>query len=345
MQVEWIDLESCERLATILHEARVLVSGAWVKDLASAGEGNMNVTLRATVQAESETATEGSIIVKQSRPFVAKYEQIAAPLNRIEHEAAFYRITQHIPAVSERMPRLLGWIPDHYLLVLEDLGPATDATSLYRECPKDFQTSLGPLVGWLAQLHGQSRGLSERLDGNNLELRKLNHAHIFDLPFQDPAILPLDEVCPGLADATRSIRKNAALRKKCRELGALYLSDGECLLHGDFYPGSWLLSAKGPRVIDPEFCFRGPAEFDLGVLTGHLQLMAGEIDAAFVRSTYENAIQGIADETALKIDWGLANELGAVEVLRRLLGVAQLPLALSLEERVDLIDDACNTLI
>ena len=49
-----------------------------------AGEGNMNVVMRLKTN-------QRSFILKQSRPFVKKYPNIAAPLNRIDVEYNFYR--------------------------------------------------------------------------------------------------------------------------------------------------------------------------------------------------------------------------------------------------------------
>ena len=73
------------------------------------------------------------------------------------------------------------------------------------------------------------------------------------------------------------------------KVGDIYLSDdGGVLLHGDYYPGSWLKTDAGFRVIDPEFCFLGPPEFDLGVLAAHWIFCGGPTD----RSAIDLVIQG-----------------------------------------------------
>ena len=63
-------------LTTYLIERGVLSGGSCVTRTASAGDGNMNRTLRVEHQ-------QGSLILKQSLPFVAKYPDIAAPIDRI----------------------------------------------------------------------------------------------------------------------------------------------------------------------------------------------------------------------------------------------------------------------
>ena len=67
-----------------------------VRGCAKAGEGNMNLTLR--------VRTEGrSVIVKQSRPWVEKYDAIPAPFDRALVEQRFYERVAAIPAVAAAM--------------------------------------------------------------------------------------------------------------------------------------------------------------------------------------------------------------------------------------------------
>src|SRR6056297_1810663 len=92
-----------------------LAAGEHVVSLASAGEGNMNRTLRARLGARS-------IVLKQAVPYVARYPSIPAPVERLDAEAAFYRLTAATTALSEHTPSLLGEDAANHLLCLEDLG-------------------------------------------------------------------------------------------------------------------------------------------------------------------------------------------------------------------------------
>lgn len=156
-------------------------------------------------------------------------------------------------------------------------------------------------------------------------MRELNHEHIFTLPFAPDNGLAFK---PALQKGQRNLL-DSALSDRAASLGEAYLrtyTDNACLLHGDFYPGSWLERPNGDvAIIDPEFCFYGPAEFDLGVLWAHLR---------FAR--YSDA-----QSTALLAAYGnynhdTARQFAGVEILRRLFGVAQLPLTLSDNETLDL---------
>ena len=78
-------------------------------------------------------------------------------------------------------------------------------------------------------------------------------------------------------------------------------------------------------IIDPEFCFLGPAEFDVGVFVAHLLLAGKPLEYAFgVFACYDGPI-GFSRHLALGFT--------GVEIMRRLLGVAQLPLRADLEDK------------
>ncbi len=332
-KANWLTLETPELVADLLKRQAIFEPQETLVRLQPAGEGNMNVTLRA----ESDRR---SVIVKQSRPFVAKYDSIPAPLERIEFEAAFYRLTESHQQVSGQMPRLLAWLPTHYVLVLEDLGPAADATCLYADYPQvQLPDVIASLVMWLKTLHELSKKSVDVASLDNRALRQLNHAHIFQIPFLDAPAIDLDSVCPGLSAATQTLRTDDSLRRACLELGELYLSEGDFLLHGDFYPGSWLLSDRGAMVIDPEFCFAGPAEFDLGVLLAHLQLIGCQSPLGAIQDLVADA------PVYAQLSWTLVSRFAAVEVLRRLLGVAQLPLTMNLAARAELVQSAHDELL
>jgi 5-methylthioribose kinase len=46
------------------------------------------------------------------------------------------------------------------------------------------------------------------------------------------------------------------------------VSSAEALIHGDLHTGSVMVTREETRVIDPEFAFYGPMDFDVGAVTG-----------------------------------------------------------------------------
>jgi len=285
-----------------------------------AGEGNMNRTLR--VDCAGPNSKRASIILKQAVPFVAKYPDIPAPIERGAAEAAFYRATQQHSEVAARLPELLGCDATNHLLAFEDLGSAVDLSAAYATpaIAKQLPTFMPSLLSWLSQLHS----MSPPAELTNMAMRELNYTHIFNLPLQTNNGLDLGEL-NGVAD---DFANDTALISAAQRLGDIYLgkksyASTPALLHGDFYPGSWLadMNSKSPvvSVIDPEFTFVGPAEFDVGVCLAHLQ---------FAGLSKEQASVCIASyRSSSKFDMALAEGFAGIELIRRLLGVAQLPLA------------------
>lgn len=285
-----------------------------------AGEGNMNRTLR--LDCTGPAAARPSIILKQAVPFVAKYPDIPAPIERGAAEAAFYRATQHHSSLAARLPALLGVDQPNHLLAFEDLGQALDLSAAYStpSIANKLPAIMPVLLEWLSQLHAIAP--PEKLI--NLCMRELNHTHIFDLPLQPDNGLELGE----LSDIATEFASDQELHAAATELGDVYVgkrshSSQPALLHGDFYPGSWLAELNGSdpviHVIDPEFTFVGPAEFDVGVCLAHLQFAGMSIAEA--RSSIA------AYRPQPQFDMALAEAFAGIEIIRRLLGVAQLPLS------------------
>ena len=257
------------------------------------GDGNMNMTVRVRTH-------NGSFILKQSRPFVVKYPWIPAPVERASVEAAFYRAIAAHEGVAAAMPQLLGFDAGANLLRFEDLGDEGDLMILYRSGELSRETCRG-LTIFLRRLHAVPITPADAPLLANRAMRRLNHQHQYDLPMQ--------------TEGARPLRANARYCQRIAELGALYLADGPVLLHGDFFPGSWLGTAQGVRIIDPEFCFPGPREYDLGVFLAHLEFIRA-------RHLWEMVVEEYGDG----VDWQLARRFAGAEIMRRLIGVARLPL-------------------
>jgi len=321
--------DNVEAIQTFLRDKGWIGPTSTVSSLAPAGEGNMNRTLRATL----DNAADGSpftLILKQSVPFVAKYPQIAAPQNRLDVEAAFYEITAASADVQRYMPRMLHYDNETNIMCLEDLGDGADMTAGYSRTSDDKGDSFNvdhreTLMKWLASLHSVDLDTSGKRDAfTNMEMRKLNATHIFDLPLSKDNGIDLDGFTSGLQNvAADDYVGNAKLIDRSKRLNDIYLgktnsnADTYCLLHGDYYPGSFLSNDKtGVKIIDPEFAFRGPPEFDLGVFVAH---------CCFCGISLEEIDKALASYARL-FDRKLALAFAGIELIRRLLGVAQLPL-------------------
>jgi 5-methylthioribose kinase len=312
-----VDPENSAEIAGYLTAHGLLGDTALPITITRAGAGNMNLTLRVA------TADGRSVILKQGRPWVEKYPHIPAPFERTLVEAAFYRAIRGDSLVASRMPALLHVDEANHLIALEDIGAGGDCTSIYsgRRLPA---ATLSSLLDWLAALAAVRVTTDDLAAFDNRSMRALNHEHIFALPIRPANGLDLDAITPGLGVAAQELGADASYCEAVAAIGRRYLQDGPSLVHGDFFPGSWLQQNSAIFVIDPEFCFMGDAEFDYGVLTAHL-IMA---DAP---ASYLHAVAGAV--AARRLAAALVAGYAGVEIMRRLIGVAQLPLTADLSRK------------
>jgi len=232
---------------------------------------------------------------------------------------------QSLPEVAARMPRLLASDASARTLALEDLGMALDFSDLYGGAVIE-NAHIEELACYAAALHTGTRG--RRLEAlANREMRRLNHEHIFVLPLMADNGLDLAAFEPELRSSADALARDADFCRAVELTGRRYLADGPCLVHGDYFPGSWLhgrLGADGGpslRVIDPEFGFYGDPELDLGVAVAHLALARqGPGPAQRLLERYDHH-----SDQALDPAW--TARYASIEIVRRLIGVAQLPIA------------------
>ncbi|QXP58773.1 phosphotransferase [Olleya sp. HaHaR_3_96] len=289
----------------------------YIKTIEKPGEGNMNVVLRIRTNRRS-------FIVKQSRPFVQKYQDIPAPIERIAVEYQFYKAVTG-KSIKPHIPEILSYSADNYLLLLEDLGDCQDMSYLYDN--KHFTTSqLDQLINIASQIHK-----SKPIDyPKNRTLRLLNHQHIFVLPFVKANGFSLDAIQEGLEDLALNYKADALLKKEIKRVGEQYLEEGNTLLHGDYYPGSWMTKGGHIYVIDPEFSFMGFAEFDMGVLAAHNIMISMDI----------SCLQTITTAYPEPLNNQLLTKVAGIEIMRRIIGLAQLPLKRSIQEKKILLEIA-----
>jgi len=324
-----LDKNQIAAIEAYLQQKGLLGASEKLLSAEKAGEGNMNYTIRVR-------SSSGSFILKQARPYVEKYPSIPAPVERAGMEAAFFAAAAEWANVGDMLPRLLHFDAEEHIQVIEDLGKGADFTAYYARKEALPEKEVARLLRFLAALHRHSRQTPPAANFENRAMRELNHLHIFDFPFQADNGLDLDGMQEGLqALAQKFIFKHPALLQKTLALGQRYLADGDTLLHGDYFPGSWLHTSRGVFVIDPEFCFRGEAAFDLGVCLAHLCFcgMSWEAGLALLEKHYGT------------FDRQVCEDFAAVEILRRFYGVAQLPLSFSIAEKAFWTEKAVTQLL
>ncbi|MBM3845410.1 MAG: aminoglycoside phosphotransferase [Verrucomicrobia bacterium] len=319
-----------EELDGYLRTLGLLTKGESILSVERAGEGNMNCVVRVRTDFKS-------IILKQSRPWVEKYPRIGAPFDRALQEIRFYRMVENQPAIASRMPALLLADPDNRLLCLEDLGTAGDCTKRGPDSPFTRQ-EMADVAHYLSSLHSLTAPGEIREQFSNREMRELNHAHIFRIPLDPNNQLDLDAIVPGLKQESLKLTTREEFRAAARALGDdCYLREGTTLVHGDIFPGCWMMTDSGLRFVDPEFSFFGRAEIDVGVVMAHLRLSRQPPDreAWFLESYHPPS----------DYDPQLAARFAGVEIMRRVIGVAQLRLGGGVGFRRELLDQSSDLLL
>lgn len=325
--VIFLEQEVSPALQTYLKEKNWLQEGEQLKSVEKPGEGNMNFVTRLNT-------SQRSLILKQSRPWVQKYPQVNAPIERVYIEYNFYRFIAPHKNINRFTPAVLGFDPENFILLLEDLGEGADYTYLYQPDKFLSEEETQALASLLSTLHQVEVQAKDRQHFDNLAMKKLNHEHIFVYPYLEDNGFNLDEVQPGLQAVALSYKKDEKVKETISRLGKIYLQDHETLLHGDYYPGSWLKVKGGLKLIDPEFSYFGRAEFDLGVMLAHLKMSQHpEATLEQLLNTYQKP--DTFDDSLL---WAFAG----VEIMRRLIGLAQLPLSLSLAQKEALLAEAAR---
>ena len=320
----YVDLQHQQELFDLLYKNLWIPASDKIVSTEKPGDGNMNFVLRVKTSSTS-------IIVKQSRPWVEKYPQIEAPADRIGVEAKFYNAVSQDNFFLSFCPKVIGFDERNFLLAMEDLGEATDCTFLYKKKSTLEDGDLKNLVAFISRLHNSSISNPKTFPENS-ELKKLNHTHIFYYPFEEKNGFDLDTIQPGLQDLSIPYKSDLRLKENLKQLGEVYLQTHNTLIHGDYYPGSWLKSKSGIKVIDPEFSHFGKAEFDLGVMMAHLKM--AQVEESLLKKVLQlyQRPQGFDNQLLL----GFCG----VEIMRRVIGLAQLPLDLTLSEKSDLLNFA-----
>ncbi|MFK7825406.1 MAG: phosphotransferase [Oligoflexales bacterium] len=279
-------------------------------------DSNMNLVLRISIDGHYW-------LIKHADPWVRKYPSIPAPVSRTKQEANFYKVFGKNPKLKNLMPEYLGFEARENILALEYIEHASSGMNFY--CNKHLrgipENLFEQAISYLTALHSENP--CDSIDWSNQGLRNLNHLHMFEFPFDPANGIDLNQFCPGLAQLGHKFQRDLELKKACSVAGTRYLhAQGPMVLHGDFYPGSWLIKGEKLFIIDPEFCFLGPAEFDLGVLLAHNLIIGSSMNKVDCFIDRYKQLSG----SATLIDRELCLKFCGVEILRRILGAAQLPI-------------------
>jgi 5-methylthioribose kinase len=228
----------------------------------SPGEGNINWVQRV------RGSDGASFIVKQARGSLERFPEYAAPPQRIALEARYYEVTAPYDTEHVR-PGVLDFDPEHFVLILEDLGEAERLDEALSS-GRDTASALQRLGRFLGAVHGATRDGNLAGEFENAEMQRLHGEHIFSLPYRENDF-PLS---PRLRERAREIWRDRELVSSIDASYERFLTLRGALVHGDVQPGNLLLMEARLVLIDAEIAHIGDPAFDAGTLLAHL-LLAG----------------------------------------------------------------------
>jgi 5-methylthioribose kinase len=206
------------------------------------------------------------LIVKVTLPHIAAMPQVPLDQHRLDIEAfslAAFELGGALEGVGRgavRPPRPLDFDEHRHILVMEDVGEAPHLGTWLVE--GGVQRKMGQLLGhFIAALHWESFAdpqLAVDFDNSAIQCSRLKLHYG-----------AVGEMCrkAGLPDAD-------ALGRKAVALGEELQGPGVCVIQGDLWPPSILITGDGLRIIDWELTHFGHPAQDVGHLSSHLWMHA-----------------------------------------------------------------------
>jgi 5-methylthioribose kinase len=222
--------------------------------------GNLNCVWRIP-------ADPKSFILKYAPPFVAAQPDIPLSDTRIDFEAAaliLFRPGGRLETAAGeliRPPECYHYDAGRKLLLMEDFGPVPGLFENGR-IPEAVADSLGRFIAALHRQTMDDTDLASRF--NNAEVQRSRQAVQYEAAgdFLEQADIPADP--QAVANA--------------RALGRFLLGPGRCLVMGDLWPPSVLISHEGKTgIIDWEFVHFGQPLQDVAHFVAHYELQAAAV--------------------------------------------------------------------
>lgn len=229
---------------------------------------------------------DGPVCVKRAVERLRVPDTWRVPTVRTRYEAEWLR------AVGETEPaaacRVIGFSPEHLVLVLEWLDPATHPSWKSQLLAGEVDVSVAATLGRrLARVHG---ALAD-------ETRFADRFDSLDL-FRALRLRPY---------LTVTAERHPRHRKTLKDLAKRTAATGHTVIHGDVSPKNILVGPSGPVMIDAECATWGDPAFDLAFCLNHLLLKAVYRPAA--ASNLKRAFVALFETYLTLVSWEPASEV------------------------------------
>lgn len=232
------------------------------------GDGNMNFVFRVVDEKNNK-----SIIIKQAGPTsrIDTSIKVSPDRNRIEYEL----LKTQGELAPGLVPEVYKYDPVMNCFAMEDLSDyemMRTALMNYRKFPEfadhitTFLANTLLMTSDVVMDHKEKKEMVKKFI--NPDLCEITEDLVYTEPFYD---CERNRVFPGTREfIAEHIWNDEKLKLEAAKMKFDFMTNAQCLIHGDLHTGSIFVKEDSTKVFDPEFAFYGPAGFDVGKIISNL---------------------------------------------------------------------------
>ncbi|MBC7813440.1 MAG: S-methyl-5-thioribose kinase [Burkholderiales bacterium] len=235
------------------------------------GDGNLNLIFKVWANEDHNR----TVVIKQALPYVRLVgESWPLPTDRARIEAQALAIHERL--VPQHTPHQYFFDPEMCLSAMQNLNQhlimrkGLTQGIRYPHFAEHIGLFMARTLGNTSDLVLDYRAKKEEVARFiNPELCKISEDLVFTEPYRPTERNLFHE---ELRPQVESIYADERLRVQVAGLKEKFMTQAQCLIHGDLHTGSIMVNQTDTYVIDPEFAFYGPMGFDIGAVIGNLFL-------------------------------------------------------------------------
>ncbi len=239
--------------------------------VAEIGDGNLNYVYIV----KSLQNPKKALIVKQAVEYLRCVgEEYALSRERMSFEIRalkiFYEyLPSFVPKIyyeNEDMSLVIMQYLDEHIIMRKGLIEK----DTYPKFSEHISTYLASTLFYTSSLYLQSDKKRELIDefNKNTQLCKLSEDFVFTTAYMEHDTNDNENV--NLNPHAKRLFEDMEFKSKILNLKYKFMTQTDCLVHGDLHTGSIMLNKDETYVIDPEFAFVGAFGFDIGALVANL---------------------------------------------------------------------------
>ncbi|HCD52583.1 MAG TPA: hypothetical protein DEQ34_09055 [Balneolaceae bacterium] len=320
----FLDIDNIENTTQYLRTVGWLEQGDSVSEMERLDHSVMNYVVRVIPDRAP------AFVLKQSRPWIENFPEIDAPVFRSRVEFRFSELAHQTTDLQKFIQMEYEYDEISFMLKMKEFQNAESLADAYGAKNEISISDIDQVLEFLATVNGLSGYNSFP---RNMEMRRLNHHFAFVAPYTRFTEFELDDTQEGLADLKKIVTGNISLKHKVISLGEKYLQGGNTIQHGNLELSNILRVGESIKIVDSEFAFQSVPEWDAAVFMAHLYL--SDSPSSIIEYFTDNLNFKRFDHTAF---FGFAG----IEIISRLLGLCQLPVTFSIDQKEELIKKAIH---